>query len=820
MKNKKDDPGKPRSRSNPSPALESMTHEEIRKMIHEMQGENLEREIHVKQLQKEVEKFRHQAQLWSIVTENMLDMVALTDLEGNFIFAGKAYETLGYEPGFLIGKNVIDFVHPEDLPHVLEELHTLMATGDARTVEYRYRCRDGAFLWLETTGKVVTNEKGRPHRIVFSARDVTGRRKMEEALRQSESYYRTLFETSGTAMFIIEEDTTISLVNSNFEKLSGYSKQALEGKKSWTEFFHPDDAVWMKKNHYLRRQDRYAALHQYECRFIARNGEKLDLLLSVDMISGTTRSIASCIDITERRQMEEALEESEEKYRSILNNIEDGYFEVDLAGNFTFFNDSLCRILGYPSVELMGMNYREYMDRENAERVFIAYNQVATTSAPLKGFDWEFIRKNGEKCYVDTSVSLMKNAGGEAIGFRGVARDITERKKAEAEKEELQAQLHQAQKMESVGRLAGGVAHDFNNMLTIINGYAEMMTDLLPPSDPMHDNAREIYDAGKRSAVIVRKLLAFARKQTISPVPMNLNDGVSSMFKILQRLIGENIDLLWKPGQKVWMIKMDFSQIDQILANLVVNARDAIADIGKITIETKNIEFDKEYCDNHAGFVSGQFVMLAVSDNGCGMDKNVLENLFEPFFTTKEIGKGTGLGMPTVYGIVKQNNGFVNVYSEPGEGTTVRIYFPRFSEKADAAGTEKKTPVLQKGHGETILVLEDESVVLNITRIMLEKLGYTVLTAATPSDAMALAEAQDGKLDLLITDIIMPEMNGRKFADKLTSRYPDIKTLFMSGYTANVVAHHTILEEGLYFIEKPFPVNKLAAKVKEVLSAA
>ncbi len=514
----------------------------------------------------------------------------------------------------------------------------------------------------------------------------------------------------------------------------------------------------------------------------------------------------------------EALEASEEKYRSILEKIEDGYFEVDLAGNFTFFNDSSCRILGYSKEELMGMNSREYLDKENAKIVFNTYHRVFTTGKPVKAFDWVFIRKDGEKCHVDTSVSLITNASGKATGFRGIARDITERKKAEQERENLQAQLYQAQKMESVGRLAGGVAHDFNNMLTIINGYAEMLTEVLPASDPMYESAQEIQDAGKRSAVIVRKLLAFARKQTIAPVPMNLNDSVSGMLRMLQRLIGENIDLLWKPCQDAWRIKMDFSQIDQILANLVVNSRDAISDIGKITIETKNISIDEEYCNSHAGFLTGQFVMLAVSDNGCGMNKHVLDNLFEPFFTTKEVGQGTGLGMPTVYGIVKQNKGFINVYSEPGKGTTVRIYFPRFSEKADSGEQEKKKDVLLKGRGETILVLEDEFVVLNLTRIMLERLSYKVVTANSPSEAMELAKAQDGKIDLLLTDVVMPEMNGREFADQVTDIYPEIKVLFMSGYTAEVVAHHTILDEGLHFIEKPFSINKLAAKVQEVLS--
>ena len=344
------------------------------------------------------------------------------------------------------------------------------------------------------------------------------------------------------------------------------------------------------------------------------------------------------------------------------------------------------------------------------------------------------------------------------------------------------------------------------------------MADVLDPGDPMYENVREIHDAGKRSAVVVRKLLAFARKQIISPVSVNLNDSVASMLRMLQRLIGENIDLLWKPGRNIWPVMMDASQIDQILANLVVNARDAIADVGKITIETENVEFDQDYCSDHLGFTPGQFVMLAVSDNGCGMSRDAMENLFEPFFTTKEMGKGTGLGLPTVYGIVKQNNGFINLYSEPGGGTTIKMYFPSYLGDAESE-TKKAEDFISKGRGEVILVLEDEAAVLNLTRVLLERSGYRVLTASMPQEAMEIAAAHEGGIDLLITDVVMPEMSGRDFSDQLRTHYPEIKTLFMSGYTSNVIAHHGILDEGVHFIQKPFSLKDLAAKVREALES-
>jgi nitrogen-specific signal transduction histidine kinase/ActR/RegA family two-component response regulator len=397
--------------------------------------------------------------------------------------------------------------------------------------------------------------------------------------------------------------------------------------------------------------------------------------------------------------------------------------------------------------------------------------------------------------------------------------DITERKKAEAEREKLQAQLNQAQKMESVGRLAGGVAHDFNNMLGVILGHTELALLQADESHDLYADLKEIQDAAKRSADTTKQLLAFARKQTISPKQIDLNDTVEKMLTMLRRLIGEDIDLVWQPGDHLWSVKMDPTQIDQILANLCVNARDAIAGVGKLTIETGRKTFDVEYCNEHPGFIPGDFVLLAVSDNGCGMHKDTLNNLFEPFFTTKDIGKGTGLGLATIYGIVKQNNGFINVYSEPGQGTTFRIYLPRHIAEKDAVRTvpEKKAAA---GGSETILLVEDEPTILRMTRMMLERKGYSVLMAATPAEAMEKAKSHSDVIDLLMTDVVMPEMNGRDLAGQITALYPDIRLLFMSGYTANVIAHHGVLDDGVAFIQKPFSMADMTAKVREVLDKA
>jgi signal transduction histidine kinase/CheY-like chemotaxis protein len=415
------------------------------------------------------------------------------------------------------------------------------------------------------------------------------------------------------------------------------------------------------------------------------------------------------------------------------------------------------------------------------------------------------------KTVLASAASLSCTSSREYVA---VLYDITERKRAEEDQAKLEGQLQQSQKMESVGRL-GGVAHDFNNMLGVILGHVELAMEAVDSAHPIFADLCEIQKAGRRSAELTNQLLAFARKQTVAPKVLDLNQTVASMLKMLQRLIGEDIDLAWLPNTSLWSVKADPSQIDQILANLCVNARDAIADTGKVTIETGNKVFDEDYCARHAGYVPGDYVRLAVSDDGCGMDKETQLHLFEPFFTTKPVGQGTGLGLATVYGIVKQNNGFLNLYSEPGHGTTFRIYLPRHVDAAVAVEEGQEKPATRGS--ETILVVEDEPAILSLTKTMLERLGYQVLAASTPVEAIRMAAEYSGQIHLLMTDVVMPEMNGRDLASKLSSTFPHLKKLYMSGYTANVIAHHGVLDEGVLFIQKPFSQNDLARWIRAAL---
>jgi CheY-like chemotaxis protein len=373
--------------------------------------------------------------------------------------------------------------------------------------------------------------------------------------------------------------------------------------------------------------------------------------------------------------------------------------------------------------------------------------------------------------------------------------------------------------MESVGRLAGGVAHDFNNMLSVILGYTGLALDQMAPDHPLRDHLQQALSAAQRSAEITRQLLAFARKQTIAPRELDLNETVEGMLKMLRRLIGEDVDLIWQPGPAVWPVMMDPTQIDQILANLCVNARDAISGVGTLTIETATAVVDEASCAGYPGVAAGNFVILSVSDNGCGMDRKTLEHLFEPFFTTKDPSKGTGLGLATVDGIVRQNHGFVDVRSQVGLGTTFQIYLPALETAEDAAATGAPPATPRARTGETVLVVEDESAILRLSTMMLEALGYTVLTASAPAGAVDLAQRHAGPIHLLITDVVMPDMNGKELARQLLAIRPDARVLFMSGYTADVIAHHGVLDPGVQFIQKPFSMHDIGTKVRQVLDA-
>ncbi len=525
-------------------------------------------------------------------------------------------------------------------------------------------------------------------------------------------------------------------------------------------------------------------------------------------------SLLLVISTVHRMKLEEEhreeLSRRENRYRTLAEHFPHGIlFLFDRDIRFLFVDGKELNVLGLNKDILIGKKFQEVSPKD------ICDIALPHARAVFEGKSGHYEITYQEQIYENRMVPVIRHNQEITEGIC-ITQNITERKQAEKKRAQLEAQLRQSQKMEAIGTLAGGVAHDFNNMLSVIIGRADIALRQFDSSKPFYGNLKEIKNAAERSANLTQQLLAFARKQTVSPKVLNLNDTVEGMLKMMRRLIGENIELTWKPGRDIWSIKMDPSQIDQMLANLCINARDAITGVGNILIETDNCSIDEFYCSDHADFIPGEYVRLMMSDNGRGMDKETLTHIFDPFFTTKETGEGTGLGLATVYGIVKQNNGFINVYSEPNQGTTFKIYLPQYVGETEKNQSEASEGLIQYGH-ETVLLVEDEPSLLKLGKMILENLGYKVLTAGTPGEAIELAEKHAGKIDLLLTDVIMPEMNGRELANRLLSLYPHLKSLYMSGYTANVIAHHGVLDEGVHFLQKPFTPQSLAAKVREAL---
>lgn len=513
------------------------------------------------------------------------------------------------------------------------------------------------------------------------------------------------------------------------------------------------------------------------------------------------------------RRRDEALRESDERVRLALDGADLGAWDWDIPANRISYNDRWTAMLGYTQAEIDpriewwdslvhpddGVSVRRALDDHIAGRT-----DRYEAELRLRHKDGHWVR------VLDRGRVIARAPDGRPLRAAGTHLDITRSR-------QIEDQLRQAQKMESVGQLAGGIAHDFNNMLGVIIGHAELALTRGERQDELRSDLLQIRRAAERSAELTSQLLAFARRQTVAPRLLDLNQAIDDMLVMLRRLIGEDVDLLWQPATAPCCTEIDPSQLDQILTNLVVNARDAIATGGKVTIETALADIDDDYCADHAGCIPGAYVVLAVSDDGAGMDRATQARIFDPFFTTKPLGKGTGLGLATVYGIVKQNQGFINVYSEPGAGATFRIYLPRCGAGAPPA-VATDAAVSPAPRLATILLVEDEPTLLQLAERQLTTLGHRVLAAGTPSAAVAIAASYGETIDLLLTDVVMPEMSGRALWQELTTLRPGLKCLFMSGYTANVIAHRGILDAGIHFLQKPFTVQELSAKLQETLA--
>ena len=519
-------------------------------------------------------------------------------------------------------------------------------------------------------------------------------------------------------------------------------------------------------------------------------------------------------DVDHRRQQEKALRESEGRFKALVESAADAIYLADKDGRLIEVNAEAERQTGFSRAELLGMGIVDIDARVHADGTALSSFIDEMVRLGKTNLDTIHRRKDGTTFPVEVRVVYLPSASTPML--LGVARDITERRQAEEEQARLEGQLQQAHKLQAVGQLAGGVAHDFNNMLGVILGHCEMAMEEIDQHSSLYGDLLEIRKAAERSANITRQLLAFARKQAISPKVLDLNLIVEGMLKMLRRLIGEHISLTWQPGQGLWPVRLDPSQVDQLLVNLCVNASGAVASGGSIIVATANRVLAEGEKLSHDEATAGDYVSLSVEDDGCGMDGETLHHIFEPFFTTKEVGEGTGLGLAMVFGIVKQNGGMIDVDSSPGRGTRFTILLPRHGEISQSA-LPLPGPSKLVGGQETILLVEDEATILKMAVAMLQLLGYAVLPANAPEEARRIAGEYSGTIDLLMTDVVMPQMNGRDLAEVLLAMHPEMKCLFMSGYTANIVSDHGIIEGGRNFIQKPFSRIELAAAIRAVL---
>jgi two-component system, cell cycle sensor histidine kinase and response regulator CckA len=511
--------------------------------------------------------------------------------------------------------------------------------------------------------------------------------------------------------------------------------------------------------------------------------------------------------IMRKLQTENSLKQSELKYRTLFENSIDTVFVTAEDGILLDINQAGLDLFGYSKAEMIGVDVRHlYFNNKDRERLALDIIKKGY----LQNYEMTLKRKNGEAISCLITAVVRYTPDGKTRLFQGFIRDKTEMNK-------LEKQLLQAQKMESVGRLAGGVAHDFNNLLTAIAGNTELLLLSVREQDPLRDGLMEIQSAAEKATILTRQLLAFSRKQTLQPKVLNLNYVISNMEKMLRRIIGEDISLATSGVENLWRVKLDPNQVEQIIINLAVNARDAMPTGGKLTIETENVELDENYSRNHPGINAGKYVMIGVSDSGMGMTAEVKERIFDPFFTTKEPGKGTGLGLSTVYGIVKQSGGSIYVYSEPQKGTSFKIYFPIVEQEELDEIESKYIPENIPGGTERIMVAEDDAIVRSMACRSLKMQGYEVFEAQTGADAYMLTQKLEGKIDLLLTDIIMPNMSGTELAKLMVGLNPNIKVLYMSGYTPNAIVHDGILDKGVAYIQKPFRPKALAIKIREIL---
>ena len=746
--------------------------------------------------------------------EQMPDMIWHKDINSTYLSCNSNYaKVLGVTVETINGHRDEDFYTPELAAKYKTDDQSVVMTGQPFETEELWE-QSGETHYLQTSKVPLLDEKGAIIGTIGIGRDITERRQAEAKFQANIEDLRESQRIAHVGSWRMDVASNQVVWSEELYRMYGFDPQLpVPPYTEHQKLFTPDS--WERLSAALQNTKNTGIPYDLELETLRVDGSHGWMwvygmvLLDADGVTVGLRGMAQ--DITERKRTETEIKNAILFNNNIIDSAQEGIMVYDCELRYQLFNPFMEKLTGFNASDVVGKTPSDLFPFLEESGVVGDLKKVLSGEKVEPKEFQDQIRKTGRSGWVVQTNAPLMDSKGKIIGVLGIVRDITEQKRTSE-------QLHQAQKMESIGSLAGGVAHDFNNKLSVILGHAYLALTELPENHPIRENLEEIRKAADQSADLTRQLLAFARKQTIAPKVLDLNETVTGMLKMLNRLIGEDIHLTWQPAPDLWLLKFDPSQVDQILANLCVNARDSIFKDGKITIETGNSIIDEGYCAKHSDILPGEYVRLVVSDNGCGMDKETLNRIFEPFFTTKEAGKGTGLGLATVFGIVKQNNGFINVYSEPGIGTTFTIYLPRYAGKTGMALREGMAKIAPLGQ-ETILLVEDELAILNMASKILTKQGYSVLQANTPAEAIRLVKEQGGMIDLLITDVIMPGMNGKDLAHNLQSMNPRLKYLYMSGYTADAIAQQGVLDEGVYFIQKPFSLPDLATKVREVLDS-
>lgn len=753
-------------------------------------------------------------------------LMSLSDLDGGRFLEvnAKSLEVSGFSRSEVIGKTPteIGWLSEEDRGRII---HLLKTRGSISDLELCLRKKNGESVYCLYSGHVITIQGQK--RLLSISLDITERKRAEQALRESEASLKISQQVAHVGHWTWDTGTNQVTWSDEMYRIFGLNPDSFTGDldKIIVETIHPDDREKVIKSNNTVLTEQKAAPLEYRVVWPDQSVHTVWAVPGGNVIdaSGKILKLTGIVqDITERKRAEEALREMAENMATAQRIAHFGSWEVKLTRDLeiidpNLWSDECYRIFGFEprSVQATSELFRSCLhpdDREfGAQMIFKVIRERTEIS-----YEYRIVRPDGNIRYIhDQAKVVFDEHTGQPLKVVGTAHDITERKRAEETQAKLEEQLRQAHKMESVGRLAGGIAHDFNNLLTVIRGYCDLMQTQIPGGDPLRKDLEQIRRAGERAAGLTRQLLAFSRKQMLAPTSLDLNDLVTNLHKMLGRLIGEDINLVMVLQPGLWSVEADPGQIEQVIVNLAVNARDAMPTGGMLTIETHNVHLDDSYLKTHLEAPSGPCVMLAVTDTGHGMDTPTQAHIFEPFFTTKEVGQGTGLGLATAYGIIKQSGGDITVYSEPGHGTAFKIHLPASETASDL--TVPQTPPTSRGGAETILLVEDQEEVRGLVGRTLRSNGYTVLEARHGGEALLLAGQHQRPIDLLLTDVVMPQMSGRELAEQLKTFRPQMKVLFMSGYTDDAVVRHGLLTAEVEFLPKPFLPDTLTSKVRQVL---